>query len=71
MTKIDIHKDYVMYQLNTNLHHALTLIIAYMQDTTPYGKEYQDAYRYSNLLLNHLETFEEKLQACVERKEIK
>lgn len=69
--KIDIHKDYVMWQLMRNLYSTLHLVVSYMQDTTTYGKEYQDAFRYAELLDNSLATFEEKLQACVERKENK
>lgn len=69
MNKIDIHKDYIMFCLMSQLTHQLHLICAYMQNTTPYGKEYQDAYRYIDNLESHLDTLSEKLQCCVERKE--
>ena len=71
LKKIDIHADYLMFELNSNLHHALHILITYMQNTTPYGIAYQSAFSKQKQIFKKLQELEHLLQQCVEEKTTK
>ena len=68
MKKIDIHADYVMYQMAWNAKNGLHLLCAYMQAITPYGEEEKAAFEAYEKLQAAYDEFEDKLQECLEAK---
>jgi hypothetical protein len=69
--RIDIHKDYLMNALNSNVGNSLHLLITHMQDTTPYGDEYIKAFEQYKKVREELKILEYYLAECVEIKENK
>jgi len=63
--RVDIHKDYVMFQLVSNLKSALNIVCTYMQETTPYGEEYQKAMKIWEELSKMIKVYEGLLQDCI------
>ena len=67
--EIDIHQDYVLYNLMGIVGRTVHTVIAYMQKTTPYGDKYIKAFEKGKEVEALLEEFESALQECVEAKE--
>lgn len=67
MKEINIHDDYVLWLIYHQLTSQLGVICSYMQETTPYGDEYEKAFaKIKELREVHLPELEGLLQACVE-----
>ena len=66
LKKIDIHLDYVLFQMVSNLRSQISTICSYMQSTTPYGEEYLRAFAKCSDLLEVVSEYEDALQACLE-----
>ena len=63
---IDPHKDYVLSSMTHNAHNSVHLLIAYMQDRTPYGDAYCKAFDQGKKVLKELEKFVDLLEDTVE-----
>lgn len=66
LKKIDIHQDYVLFQLFSLLRQQLGVVCSYMQKTTPYGEEYKKAFEKHKEISEALKELEDLLQDCVE-----
>ena len=66
LKELDIHKDYTLWALLQNFKSELHIICSYMQNTTPYGTEYENAFQKSNEIYKSIEELESLLQDCVE-----
>ena len=66
LKKINIHKDYVLFQLMVLLKEQLGVVCSYMQKVTPYSKEYDAAYAKYLSLRFELDKFESLLEECLE-----
>lgn len=68
--KIDIQKDYILFQLVSQANSGIGILCDYMQRTTPYGIAYKEAIKQYYKVLKELDRLESCLQDCVEaRKE--
>ena len=65
LKKVDIHMDSIMWDMVVNTRHQLHMICSYMQKNTPYGVEYENAYKTYKKLLKLYEVFEDSLQECL------
>ena len=58
--------DYVLASLAFTAHCAVGNLCSYMQQNTPYGTEYQEAFEAYKELMLAMEAFEDKLARTVE-----
>lgn len=66
LKKIDPLKDYVMSSMVFNTHNSIHILIAYMQERTPYGEAYIKAFNQGKKVLKELEKFVDLLEDTVE-----
>lgn len=66
LKRIDIHADYVMFQLMVNARQALGVLSSYMQNTTPYGDAYKKCLETYHEIYASFEGLEDALQECIE-----
>lgn len=66
MKSINIHQDYILYTMISQLKSQLHIICSYMQQNTPYGDEYKAAFEEFKNLSSEIEKYESLLQECVE-----
>ena len=70
LKKIDIHSDYVLWQMMCQLRTQLHTITAYVQAITPYCEAYNLFYLYQETLQEKFDILENSLQETIEaRKE--
>ena len=63
---IDIHQDYILFQLVSIARNSITTLCSYMQEKTPYGIEYEKAYEAYTKLMSKFDVFTDALQETVE-----
>ena len=68
MKTIDIHKDYVLYNMMTLLKSQLHTICSYMQERTPYGEEYIAAFEQYKKVNTEIDKLESLLSECVDKR---
>lgn len=66
LKRIDIHKDYLLWNLASNTRNSVMTLCTYMQNVTPYGDEYISAYKQYKKLMKEFDKFEDMLAKCVE-----
>ena len=66
LKRIDIHKDYLLWNLANNTKNSVMTLCIYMQNVTPYGDKYMAAYNQYKKLMRELGKFEDLLAKCVE-----
>lgn len=71
LKKIDYQADMLMGTLFFTAQCALNNVCTYMQNTTPYGEEYERAFQLFNSLSSELEVIADALQSCVEARKAK
>ena len=64
--KINIQKDYSLFQLSHGISTLLSAMLGYIQANTPYGEEYKAAYDSYQKLREAYSDFEEKCADCVD-----
>lgn len=71
LKKVSYYDDYLLGSLLFNATVALGNVCTYMQNTTPYGGEYERAFNIYQDLRAKLDEFEDALQSCVEARKAK
>lgn len=71
LKKVTYKDDYLMGSLLFNAVVALGNICTYMQNTTPYGDEYERAFDLYQELRGKLDEFEDALCSCIEARKAK
>ena len=66
MKQINIHQDYTLWLIMNQLDAQLSIVCAYMQNTTPYGDEYEKAFDKISKVRKELAELENDRQECVE-----
>lgn len=69
MPEINIHDDYVLWLIYHQLVHQLGIVCSYMQETTSYGDEYENAYnKIKEIRDTHFPELEALLAECTKVK---
>ena len=70
--KINIHQNYTLWNLRVIAHNSLSTMMSEVMKTTPYGKEYEECYKYfSTKVLNVFNEFERLCRKCQDIQETK
>lgn len=61
--------DYLLWSLVSQLNHSLHNVCTRMQEITPYGEEYKDAYDKITKIGKEIDKLEEALEKCVDARD--
>ena len=68
---IDIHKDYLLWNLIGSTKTAAGITCNRMQERTPYGPEYEAAFSQYKKIIREIQKWEDLLATCVNMEEYK